>query len=48
MIAEDDKALVELGDDWGVSKERIRQLKDRALHRLRTGTLTRRLEAHLN
>ncbi len=27
MIAEDGKALVELGDDWGVSKERIRQVE---------------------
>jgi RNA polymerase sigma-32 factor len=23
MIAEDNKSLVELGDEWGVSKERI-------------------------
>ena len=27
MIAEDPKSLVELGDAWGVSKERIRQVE---------------------
>lgn len=27
MIAEDGKSLVELGDEWGVSKERIRQVE---------------------
>lgn len=27
MIAEDNKSLVELGDEWGVSKERIRQVE---------------------
>ena len=27
MIAEDDKTLVELGEDWDVSKERIRQVE---------------------
>ncbi|MBA2661732.1 MAG: sigma-70 family RNA polymerase sigma factor [Bradymonadaceae bacterium] len=27
MIAEDPKSLVELGDNWGVSKERIRQVE---------------------
>ena len=31
-----------------LSKERIRQLKDRALQRLRSGAMNRRLEAHLN
>jgi len=27
MIAEDSRSLVQLGDEWGVSKERIRQVE---------------------
>jgi RNA polymerase sigma-32 factor len=35
MIAEDNKSLVELGDDWGVSKERIRQVEVQIRERFR-------------
>jgi RNA polymerase sigma-32 factor len=35
MIAEDGKALVELGADWGVSKERIRQVEVQIRERFR-------------
>ena len=39
MIAEDGKALVELGADWGVSKERIRQVEVQIRDRFRTHLL---------
>lgn len=39
MIAEDGKALVELGADWGVSKERIRQVEVQIRERFRTHLL---------
>ena len=46
----DDKLVsCEIGGKLRLSKERVRQLKDRALQRLRSGQQrTRRLEAHLN
>jgi RNA polymerase primary sigma factor len=48
LTGEEPYTLGEIGEKLHLSKERIRQLKDRALLRLRTGTMNRRLEAHLN
>ena len=48
LTGEEPYTLGEIGDKLHLSKERIRQLKDRALHRLRTSTVQARLEAHLN
>jgi RNA polymerase primary sigma factor len=48
LTGEEPYTLGEIGDKLHLSKERIRQLKDRALHRLRTSVMHRRLEAHLN
>ena len=48
LTGEEPYTLGEIGDKLHLSKERIRQLKDRALHRLRTSAMHRRLEAHLN
>jgi RNA polymerase primary sigma factor len=48
LTGEEPYTLGEIGEKLHLSKERIRQLKDRALHRLRTGEMNRRLEAHLN
>ena len=48
LTGEEPYTLGEIGEKLHLSKERIRQLKDRALHRLRTSPGHRRLEAHLN
>lgn len=48
LTGEEPYTLGEIGEKLHLSKERIRQLKDRALHRLRTSPMQRRLEAHLN
>lgn len=48
LTGEEPYTLGEIGEKLHLSKERIRQLKDRALHRLRTSPANRRLEAHLN
>lgn len=48
LTGEEPYTLGEIGEKLHLSKERIRQLKDRALQRLRTSTLNQRLEAHLN
>jgi RNA polymerase primary sigma factor len=48
LTGEEPYTLGEIGEKLHLSKERIRQLKDRALHRLRTGGMNTRLEAHLN
>ncbi len=48
LTGEEPYTLGEIGDKLHLSKERIRQLKDRALHRLRTSGVHGRLEAHLN
>jgi RNA polymerase primary sigma factor len=48
LTGEEPYTLGEIGDKLHLSKERIRQLKDRALHRLRTSGGHGRLEAHLN
>jgi RNA polymerase primary sigma factor len=48
LTGEEPYTLGEIGEKLHLSKERIRQLKDRALQRLRAGALNRRLEAHLN
>ena len=48
LTGEEPYTLGEIGEKLHLSKERIRQLKDRALQRLRSGSLSRRLEAHLN
>jgi RNA polymerase primary sigma factor len=48
LTGEEPYTLGEIGEKLHLSKERIRQLKDRALSRLRSGPLNRRLEAHLN
>jgi RNA polymerase primary sigma factor len=48
LTGEEPYTLGEIGEKLHLSKERIRQLKDRALSRLRTGPAHRRLEAHLN
>ncbi|MEZ5066566.1 MAG: RNA polymerase sigma factor RpoD/SigA [bacterium] len=48
LTGEEPYTLGEIGEKLHLSKERIRQLKDRALLRLRNGNLSRRLEAHLN
>ena len=45
---EEPYTLGEIGEKLHLSKERIRQLKDRALHRLRNSPMHRRLQAHLN
>ncbi|MFW5966285.1 MAG: sigma-70 family RNA polymerase sigma factor [Persicimonas sp.] len=41
MIAEDPKPLVQLGDEWGVSKERIRQVEVQIRERFRAYLLDR-------
>ena len=48
LTGEEPYTLGEIGDKLHLSKERIRQLKDRALHRLRHSPMHGRLEAHLN
>jgi len=48
LTGEEPYTLGEIGEKLHLSKERIRQLKDRALQRLRTGSANRRLQAHLN
>jgi RNA polymerase primary sigma factor len=48
LTGEEPYTLGEIGEKLHLSKERIRQLKDRALHRLRMSPMHRRLEAHLN
>jgi RNA polymerase primary sigma factor len=48
LTGEDPYTLGQIGERLHLSKERIRQLKDRALLRLRKSSMTRRLEAHLN
>ncbi|MDP7031883.1 MAG: sigma-70 family RNA polymerase sigma factor, partial [Gemmatimonadota bacterium] len=48
LAGEEPYTLGEIGKRLHLSKERIRQLKDRALSRLRTGGLSRALHAHLN
>jgi len=48
LTGEEPYTLGEIGEKLHLSKERIRQLKDRALQRLRTSSLNHRLEAHLN
>ncbi len=41
FLEEDKRTLAEIGDDFGVSKERIRQLEARALGKLKTRLMTR-------
>ena len=48
LTGEEPYTLGEIGEKLHLSKERIRQLKDRALQRLRSGGYAERLEAHLN
>ena len=48
LTGEEPFTLGEIGEKLHLSKERIRQLKDRALLRLRNGNSSERLEAHLN
>jgi RNA polymerase primary sigma factor len=48
LTGEEPYTLGEIGEKLHLSKERIRQLKDRALQRLRTSSMNHRLEAHLN
>lgn len=48
LTGEEPYTLGEIGQKLHLSKERIRQLKDRALLRLRTSRMQSRLEAHLN
>lgn len=48
LTGEEPYTLGEIGEKLHLSKERIRQLKDRALHRLRSSPMHCRLEAHLN
>jgi RNA polymerase primary sigma factor len=48
LTGEEPHTLSEIGGKLRLSKERVRQLKDRALQRLRSGQRNRRLEAHLN
>ncbi len=48
LTGEEPYTLGEIGEKLHLSKERIRQLKDRALHRLRNCEMRRRLQAHLN
>jgi RNA polymerase primary sigma factor len=48
LTGEEPYTLGEIGERLHLSKERIRQLKDRALLRLRNGGMKPRLEAHLN
>jgi RNA polymerase primary sigma factor len=48
LTGEEPYTLSEIGEKLHLSKERVRQLKDRALFRLRTGSMNSRLIAHLN
>jgi RNA polymerase primary sigma factor len=48
LTGEEPYTLGEIGEKLSLSKERIRQLKDRALHRLRTSPMNQRLQARLN
>ncbi len=48
LTGEEPLTLSEIGAKLRLSKERVRQLKDRALHKLRSGVLHEHLEAHLN
>jgi RNA polymerase primary sigma factor len=41
----DPQSLGEIGDRMGVSRERVRQIRERALVRLRSGVLRRNLES---
>jgi RNA polymerase nonessential primary-like sigma factor len=40
------RSLGEIGDHLGVSRERVRQIRERALARLRSGVLRRNLESY--
>lgn len=48
LTGEEPYTLGEIGERLHLSKERIRQLKDRALQRMKTGEVHGRLHAHLN
>ena len=46
-IGEQEKTLEEIGDKFGLTRERVRQIKEKAIRRLRTSTRSRLLKSYL-
>jgi RNA polymerase primary sigma factor len=46
-IGEQEKTLEEIGDKFNLTRERVRQIKEKAIRRLRTGSRNKLLKTFL-